>query len=128
MKEERKEEYIYAGIPTFMGGEFIREKDIKHWRDYNDLHFLQCACKFTDTCTSEACLNSNTGSKRKKVKELIEEREWDFQIKVPKDGIILVKIPPETEEELLFIQSTIIDDETETKFGKFRKRKFGCDS
>lgn len=50
----------------------IREKDIKHWRDYNDLHFLQCACKFTDTCTSEACLNSNTGSKRKKVKELIE--------------------------------------------------------
>ena len=57
----------------------------------------------------------------KKVKELIEEREWDFQIKVPKDGIILVKIPPETEEELLFSQSTIIDDETETKFGKFQK-------
>ena len=57
----------------------------------------------------------------KKVKELIEEREWDFQIKVPKDGIILVKIPPETEEELLFSQSTLIDDETETKFGKFRK-------
>ena len=51
----------------------VREKDIKHWRDYNDLHFIQCACKFTDTCTSEACLNSNTGSKRKKVKELIAE-------------------------------------------------------
>ena len=28
MKEERKEEYIYAGIPTFMGGEFIRENEI----------------------------------------------------------------------------------------------------
>lgn len=51
---------------------FVREKDIKHWRDYNDLHFIQCACKFTDTCTSEACLtSSNTGSKRKKVKQII---------------------------------------------------------
>lgn len=26
MKEEREEEYIYAGIPTYMGGEFIRER------------------------------------------------------------------------------------------------------
>lgn len=50
----------------------VREKDIKHWRDYNDLHFIQCACKFTDTCTSEACqTSSNTGSKRKKVKQII---------------------------------------------------------
>ena len=29
MVEEREEEYIYAGIPTYMGGEFIREKDIR---------------------------------------------------------------------------------------------------
>ena len=29
MEEERKEEYIYAGIPTYMGGEFIREKILK---------------------------------------------------------------------------------------------------
>lgn len=49
----------------------IREKDIKHWRDFNDLHFIQCACKFTDTCTAEAC-QKNTGSKRKQVKKLIE--------------------------------------------------------
>lgn len=35
MKEER-EEYIYAGIPTYMGGEFIREKEIN---DY-DVVFL----------------------------------------------------------------------------------------
>ena len=31
MKEEREEEYIYAGIPTYMGGEFIREKEIKDY-------------------------------------------------------------------------------------------------
>lgn len=28
----------------------IREEDIKRWRDYNGLYFLQCACKFTETC------------------------------------------------------------------------------
>lgn len=30
----------------------VREDDIKAWRDYNDLKFIQCACKFTDTCTT----------------------------------------------------------------------------
>ena len=51
----------------------IREEDIKKWRDYNDLHFIQCACKFTDTCTSEACLTSSrTGSKRMETKHIIE--------------------------------------------------------
>ena len=30
----------------------IREDDIKAWRDYNGLHFIQCACKFTDSCTT----------------------------------------------------------------------------
>ena len=50
----------------------IREDDIKRWRDYNDLHFIQCACKFTDTCTSEACLTSSrTGSKRLETKHII---------------------------------------------------------
>ena len=46
----------------------VREEDIKAWRDYNGLHFIQCACKFTDTCTS--CNNENR-SKRVEVKELI---------------------------------------------------------
>ena len=50
----------------------IREDDIKAWRDCYNLQFIQCACKFTDTCTSDVCQgSSNTGSKRKKVKELI---------------------------------------------------------
>ena len=35
----------------------VREDDIKAWRDYNGLHFIQCACKFTDTCTT--CNNEN---------------------------------------------------------------------
>lgn len=49
----------------------IREDDIKAWRDYNNLHFIQCACKFTDTCTT--CNNEETKSKRMEVKELIRQ-------------------------------------------------------
>ncbi len=48
----------------------IREDDIKAWRDYNNLYFIQCACKFTDTCTT--CNNEESKSKRVEVKELIK--------------------------------------------------------
>ena len=48
----------------------IREDDIKKWRDSNDLHFIQCACKFTDTCST--CGGENT-SKRVEVKNLIRQ-------------------------------------------------------
>ncbi len=50
----------------------VREADIKHWRDYNGLHFIQCACKFTDTCTTCAP-DSRTVSKRMEIKNLIAE-------------------------------------------------------
>ena len=49
----------------------VREDDIKAWRDYNNLHFIQCACKFTDTCTT--CNNEENQSKRVEVKELIRK-------------------------------------------------------
>ena len=48
----------------------IREDDIKKWRDSNDLHFIQCACKFTDTCST--CGGENI-SKRVEVKNLIRQ-------------------------------------------------------
>ena len=47
----------------------VREEDIKAWRDYNDLHFLQCACKFTEACATTE--NEENLSKRKEIKELI---------------------------------------------------------
>ena len=50
----------------------VREDDIKKWRDYNHLYFLQCACKFTETCSS--CQeNEQNNSKRLEVKNLIRE-------------------------------------------------------
>ncbi len=48
----------------------IREDTIKAWRDYNGLHFIQCACKFTDTCTT--CSNEENQSKRMEIKALIK--------------------------------------------------------
>ncbi len=47
----------------------VREESIKAWRNYNNLHFIQCACKFTDTCTT--CNNGENHSKRQETKELI---------------------------------------------------------
>ena len=41
----------------------------KAWRDYNGLHFIQCACKFTDTCST--CNHEENRSKRMEIKELI---------------------------------------------------------
>jgi tRNA(Ile)-lysidine synthase TilS/MesJ len=49
----------------------VREDDIKHWRDYNHLHFIQCACRFTESCAS--CGGTEKGSKRAEIKQLIAE-------------------------------------------------------
>ena len=50
----------------------VREADICAWRDYNDLHFLQCACHFTDNCTT-CHEDGNTSGKRLETKKLIAE-------------------------------------------------------
>ena len=50
----------------------IREADICKWRDYNELHFLQCACHFTETCTT-CHEDGTTSSKRLETKKLIAE-------------------------------------------------------
>ena len=54
----------------------IRESDICAWRDYNDLHFLQCACHFTDTCTT-CHTDGTTSSKRLETKQLIAALKKD---------------------------------------------------
>lgn len=51
----------------------IREDDIIHWARYNDLHFIQCACRFTENCAS--CGGTEKGSKRVEIKELIHSLE-----------------------------------------------------
>jgi len=50
----------------------VREEDICKWRDYNELHFLQCACHFTETC-STCHEDGTTSSKRLETKKLIAQ-------------------------------------------------------
>ncbi len=58
----------FQGMELIRPMYLIREEDIRAWRDYNGLHFLRCACRFTeDCCTGEG------DSKRLEVKRLIAE-------------------------------------------------------
>ncbi len=66
---------------NFEGMELIRpmycihEDDIIAWKRYNDLEFIQCACRFTENCT--ICDNGGGGSKRQEIKTLIRRLKRD---------------------------------------------------
>lgn len=49
---------------------FVREEDIRHWCTYNDLHFLRCACHFTEQ-NQEVRASGDSDSKRLETKALI---------------------------------------------------------
>lgn len=66
---------------NFEGMELIRpmycilEENVIAWKNYNDLEFIQCACRFTEHCT--ICDNGGGGSKRQEVKQLIKKLKKD---------------------------------------------------
>lgn len=62
----------FEGMELIRPMYLIREDDIRHWRDYNDLHFIQCACRFTDTC-STCEPDGRSVSKRMEIKQLIRQ-------------------------------------------------------
>ena len=53
----------------------IREEDILAWKRYNELEFIQCACRFTENCTM--CDNGGGGSKRQEIKTLLRRLSRD---------------------------------------------------
>lgn len=61
---------------NFEGMELIRpmycihEEDVIAWRNYNNLEFIQCACRFTEKYT--LCSNEGGISKRQEIKQLIK--------------------------------------------------------
>ena len=62
----------FEGMELIRPMYLIREADILRWRDHNGLRFLQCACKFTENCSS--CADDGTSvSKRLETKKLIAE-------------------------------------------------------
>ena len=62
----------FEGMDLIRPMYLIREDDIKAWRNYNGLQFIQCACKFTETCTT-CHTDGTTSSKRLEIKHLIQE-------------------------------------------------------
>lgn len=53
----------------------VREADIIAWSRYNDLQFIQCACRLTENCS--LCDNGGGGSKRQEVKALLKRLRKD---------------------------------------------------
>lgn len=66
---------------NFEGMELIRpmycihEDAILDWKRYNNLQFIQCACRFTENCA--ICDNGGGGSKRQEIKTLIRRLKRD---------------------------------------------------
>ena len=59
----------FPGMELIRPMYLIKEADIVAWKNYNDLEFIQCPCRFTENL---AIQDPNTSSKRKEMKELID--------------------------------------------------------
>ncbi len=62
----------FEGVQLIRPMYLVRETDIKRWCRFNGLHFIQCACRFTDE-NSDCNENGESVSKRKEIKALIAE-------------------------------------------------------
>ena len=61
----------FEGMELIRPMYMVRESDIIHWRQFNELEFIQCACRFTESCTM--CDNGGGGSKRQEIKTLLKQ-------------------------------------------------------
>ena len=59
----------FEGMELIRPMYYIREKDIISWRNYHQLEFLQCACRFTE---ENDRIDGTGTSKRQEVKRLIQ--------------------------------------------------------
>lgn len=63
----------FAGMELIRPLYLVREEDIIRWKDYNDLTFLNCACRFTQ----ETDTSREEKSKRKLIKKIIADLQKD---------------------------------------------------
>lgn len=64
----------YEGMELIRPMYCVHEDAIIAWKNYNNLEFLQCACKFTESLASD---DSHASSKRAEVKSLIKSLKKD---------------------------------------------------
>ena len=81
----------YEGIELIRPLYLVKEDAIISWRNYNELTFINCACRFTERCS---LINDGT-SKRKEMKELIKtlrkkNKDIDYNIFKSLDNINLI--------------------------------------
>ena len=60
----------YEGMELIRPLYLVKEEDIIAWGRYNDLQFIQCACRLTEHCSVSG---QGGGSKRQEMKELIKK-------------------------------------------------------
>ena len=80
----------FKGIQLIRPLYLVKEQDIISWKNYNELTFINCACRFTEGCS---LINDGT-SKRKEIKELIKNlrkinKNVDYNIFKSMDNINL---------------------------------------
>ena len=51
--------------------------------------------------------------------DLIKNKDWNVSVKMPEKGLIYMKIPLDIEDEVIFHQDIIFDENTQSKFGIF---------
>lgn len=78
----------YEGLELIRPLYLVKEGAIISWRNYNELTFINCACRFTEGCS---LINDGT-SKRKEMKELVKKmrqinREIDHNIFKSMDNV-----------------------------------------
>ncbi len=59
----------FEGLELIRPMYLIKENDIKSWVKYNQLTFINCACRFTENCN----INDESTSKRLEMKRLVEQ-------------------------------------------------------
>ena len=65
----------FAGMELIRPLYCVHEESILAWRRYNELEFIQCACRFTESCA--ICDNGGGGSKRQEIKTLLRRLKRD---------------------------------------------------
>ena len=65
----------FAGMELIRPLYCVHEDNIIAWKNYNELEFIQCACRFTENCTM--CAGGEGGSKRQEVKTLLRRLKRD---------------------------------------------------
>lgn len=80
----------FEGLELIRPLYLVKEEDIISWAKFNELKFINCACRFTEKCS----LENDTTSKRKEIKELIKNlrktnKNVDYNIFKSMDNINL---------------------------------------